>query len=312
VPATREPAVPSRARRIAGWTAILLETALACLWAFWGVLENFHEGWYGRTLGENLALGFGQYLLVPILIVLVGVVSVRLGPLGALLHLAGAGGALFFFNTSAGRILIAAPLAGLAALWFFGRPEPRRLALATIVGLPLLTAIGFGIEPAWRVVHRHDDGRRDARVVAGNGVTLEWAPAGPGWGEAASWDGARETCRRLTPDGRALADSIVDAWRLPTLDEAVRSLTRHGANSGGVWDAAARRARYRVPPDKESPLWDTRSPVIYWWTATDADSASAWQVVYNGVVRPVPKRLHPRYFGFRAVRSPAGAGAGRS
>ena len=45
-----------------GWIAVILSTTLACLWAFWGIIENFHEGWYYESLPRNLLLMFGQYL----------------------------------------------------------------------------------------------------------------------------------------------------------------------------------------------------------------------------------------------------------
>jgi hypothetical protein len=65
-------------------------------------------------------------------------------------------------------------------------------------------------------------------------------------------------------------------WRLPTVDEAVRSMARHGRNSGGVWDAETGKAAYNMIPDKESPLWNVHSQVIYWWTATEIDAERAY------------------------------------
>ena len=35
---------------------------MACFWAFWGIIENFHEGWYFDSTWSNLAPMFGQYL----------------------------------------------------------------------------------------------------------------------------------------------------------------------------------------------------------------------------------------------------------
>ena len=31
-------------RQIVGWIAVGLSTAVTCFWAFWGIIENFHEG----------------------------------------------------------------------------------------------------------------------------------------------------------------------------------------------------------------------------------------------------------------------------
>lgn len=37
---------------------------------------------------------------------------------------------------------------------------------------------------------------------------------------------------------RPFAPESLHIWRLLTVDEAVRSMARHGLSSGGVWDAA--------------------------------------------------------------------------
>ena len=93
-------------------------------------------------------------------------------------------------------------------------------------------------------------------------------------------------------------------WRLPTVDEAVRSMARQGQNSGGVWAAETAKATYETTPDKESPLWDMHSQVIYWWTATEADEGHAYIIVYDGKVWPRAKPFKPDYLGFRCVKQP--------
>jgi len=44
-----------------GWTATILSTLVACLWAVWGSIENFHEGWWAPELYKRL-LGTLAYL----------------------------------------------------------------------------------------------------------------------------------------------------------------------------------------------------------------------------------------------------------
>jgi len=39
-------------RQIAGWIAVGLSAAITCFWAFWGIIENFHEGWYYECPGR--------------------------------------------------------------------------------------------------------------------------------------------------------------------------------------------------------------------------------------------------------------------
>jgi hypothetical protein len=81
-------------------------------------------------------------------------------------------------------------------------------------------------------------------------------------------------------------------------------MARHRQNSGGVWDAGNAKATYKTTPDKESPLWNAHSQVIYWWTATEVDEEHAYMIVYDGKVWPRAKQFSPAYLGFRCVRQP--------
>jgi hypothetical protein len=293
---------------VVGWLAVAISTLLAGLWGFWGIVENFHEGWYHGALGPNVAMLLGQYMSPMAIFLVMGLVGVRWPWVGAALHVLAAGAVFGFFRGASVAVIgpfIAGPLALLGAGYAWGRPEPRRWAAATMVGLPLLTVIGFGIEPAIRVAGRIDDGLLGLRRVTSGGVDLVWAPQGPGWpSDGVSWDEAVRRCRHLSDDGATLLDSPVDIWRLPTIEEAVRSMHRQGAPCGGAWSPATRQATYARTPDKESPLWDTRSKVIYWWTATEASERDAFIVVYDGKVWPRPKTARWGYLAFRAVRAP--------
>lgn len=141
--------------------------------------------------------------------------------------------------------------------------------------------------------------------MTGRGITLIWAPSGPGWPDTCTdWHEALHACRCLDDHGLNLEARPHDLWRLPTVAEVVRSMTRHGQNSGGVWDAANRRATYEIKPDKESPLWDRHSQVIYWWTFTPVDGDYAYMVAYDGQAWPRRKGFGPDYLGFRCVRDP--------
>ena len=119
-----------------------------------------------------------------------------------------------------------------------------------------------------------------------------------------SWFEATRACSHLATDGATLAPGPLGIWRLPTAEEVVRSATIHHRNSGGVWDAGSRSAAYRERPDKEPPLWDPYSQVVYWWTATEVDPDRAVRYVYNGRTVPTLKRLRPAYFGFRYMTQP--------
>lgn len=294
-------------RQRAGWAAAALSTLITCFWAFWGIVENFHEGWYHSSLPANVGLMLIQYLSPMLIFMALTLAAIVWPRAGAGLHLLFAIFAAWFFGALANPVtlLFVLPLVGLGALYWFGRPRPRRIAILLTAGLPLLTLLIAGIGPAVRVSRRVDDGNRRARLVRGNGVDLIWAPQGPGWPRSgADWDGAQAACGHLGEDGLALSPTPQQIWRLPTVDEAVRSMARHGENSGGIWEAASTEATYSTTPDKESPLWDPYSQVIYWWTATEVDAEHAYIIVYDGKVWPRAKEFGPAYLGFRCVREP--------
>ena len=291
--------------QVIGWTAAGLSTAITCFWAFWGIVENFHEGWYHESLLSNVGLMFLQYLSPMLLFMGLALVSVCYPRIGSALHMIAALLVAGFFGAFTNTIvyILTLPLIGIGVLYWFGRPQPRRLAVSLVIGLPVLTLIASGAAPAWRVSQRIDDGNLEARRVNGNGVSLVWAPDGPGWPRSgANWHEAQRICQHLSEDGLSLAPSPQRIWRLPAVDEAVRSMARHGGNSGGVWDAESARATYRITPDKESPLWNIHSHVIYWWTATEVNEDRAYMIVYDGKVWPRVKQYGPAYLGFRCVK----------
>ncbi len=295
-----------RTRPILGWTAVSISTVTAGFWAFWGSIENFHEGWYFASLLRNLALMLGQYLSPSLIVIVISVVALRWRRAALLVpgSLAVAA-ALFFHGAHAAIYLISIPLLVLGGLYHFGDPQPRRWAYRCLVGIPLMTAVASGAYPGWRATHRLDDGNYGIRLIAGNGVALLWAPQGPGWpSHYASWQEAGQSCAFLNADGVSLAYTAQNLWRLPTIDEAVRSLVYRGQNAGGAWDPVRRSASYRVMPDKDSPLWNAHSQVIYWWTGTEAGNGKAYRIAYNGYVSPLDKRGWGDYWSFRCVREP--------
>jgi len=292
-------------QKIMGWIAVGLSTLITCGWALWGIIENFHEGWYFESMWSNLGMMFVQYLSPMLIFMGVTVISVTWPRVGGGLHGLSALFAIWFFKafSNAATFLVILPLIGLGVMYWFGRPQPKKLAVSLIVGLPMLTLIISGISPVIRVSQRVNDGNLQARLVQGNGVELTWAPDGPGWPrEGGDWYAARQACQYLFEDGLNLATSSQDIWRLPTVDEVVRSMALHGQNSGGEWNAETADATYETNPDKESPLWNPYSQVIYWWTATEIDEDRAYIIVYDGKVWPRSKEFGPAYLGFRCVK----------
>jgi len=292
-------------RQVIGWIAVGISTVITCFWAFWGIIENFHEGWYYESVLSNLGLMIVQYLSPMLIFMGVTLISIYWPRIGGVFHVILAFLAAWFFQAFANPVmfLLISPLVGIGALYWFGRPEPRKIALALAVALPILTLIIAGIGPALRVSQRVDDGVLQARLVPGNGVSLTWAPDGPGWPRTgANWFEATQVCDYLSEDGLTTAAAPQHVWRLPTVDEAVRSMARHGENSFGIWDAENVEPAYDITPDKESPLWNMYSQVIYWWTATEVDEDRAYIIVYDGKVWPRSKQISPAYLGFRCVK----------
>lgn len=293
-------------RQVLGWFAVALSTSIACFWAFWGIIENFHEGWFHTSLLLNVGLMFVQYLSPLIIFVSLSLLAIafpRVGGaahalIGLLLDLL-----LFDLNDRVAMLFVIIPMLSLGMLYWQGRPQPRRAAYWIIAGLPTLILIICGVEPTMRVAGRVNDGNLEERLIEGNGVRLKWAAEGVGWPrEGVSWHEAAKRCRQLSEDGRSLADTPKNVWRLPTVEEAVRSMSRHGANSGGVWNAQTKVVIYRVRPDKESPLWNVHSQVIYWWTATEVDGENAYIIVYDGKIGSRRKRFAPGTLGYRCVK----------
>jgi hypothetical protein len=75
-----------------------------------------------------------------------------------------------------------------------------------------------------------------------------------------------------------------------------------GQNADGRWNPATGRATYRTRPDKEAPLWDPFSPVIYFWTSDTRGSDRAYFISYQGGVNARPRTTRALYHGYRCVR----------
>lgn len=299
--------------RIVGWTAVVICTLISGFWGFWGAVEGFHEGWWHGSLAGNL-FHYSLYLLPGLAVAATGVLSLHRPRIGmAMFGLMGVFVALWVlsgnFRVTSGNWPIVATFTALPValglMLLLGDPRPRRVSAWIMGGIPVLVIAVSGCQMAVGVLQRVDDGNRGTRIVHGNGVVLEWVGAGPGWerqGSVSWWEASRR-CAYLSGDGRIICETPQNIWRLPTADELVRSLSLHGRNCGGIWDAATGSARYRLRPDKESPLWDTNSQVTYYWTSTEKDKAHAYWVVYHGGVFALPKTHAPGNAGFRAVRA---------
>lgn len=292
---------------ITGWVGVCITVLFASMWAYWGAFENFHEGWYSVSIWENIFMLLFQYIIFTIILVVLALIILKWKKIGLILHFVLAGFCVWFFSGPA-SILIILPLIVMAFLYYFGEPYPKIWAYRLIVLIPLIVILTISIPQGIRISQRIDDGNFGMRIVEGNDVVLAWAPRGPGWPDkGVSWQEAREICKYLSDDGTTVMQDEQNIWRLPTVDEAVRSMMIHGENAGGVWRAKEEKAVYEQTPDKETPLWDVHSKVIYYWTADTLknDNQQAFIVVYHGGIFGKRKTNAQNYLSFRAVKEVA-------
>lgn len=298
--------IPNKLQMVLGWIAVAIIIIFSSLWAYWGGIENFHEGWYSKNIWENIGMMFLQYWLVSLIFTLIGLIGVRFTIVALPLCIViGIAAAVFFSGASFSTlwVMIIIPCAALGLLFFFGRAKPKKLAYILISVLPVAILIITSTIGIIRISQRIDDGNYGQRKVETENVCLVWAPRGPGWPDKGTgYYDAKEICARLNEDGTELLDEKVYIWRLPGVDEAVASQMLHGENAGGIWDTENKKAEYKLTPDKETPLWDQHSKIIYYWTDTMASKDSAYIIVYNGGVFTRRANNSYGYLSFRAVK----------
>ena len=111
-------------------------------------------------------------------------------------------------------------------------------------------------------------------------------------------------CLYLNEEGNALMAERQDIWRMPTVDELVRSLPVVEGNAGCTWNGQSGEMDCTYTPDKTSPLWALdESPIYYWAYEEDADNErSAYFVSYNGWVNTTYKSGGNTRHSYRCVK----------
>lgn len=75
-----------KSKHILGWIAVGLSLVISTLWAYWGIIENFHEGWFSSSLGENL-LGMLLYLAPMFISMALSLLAIRLPKAGGIIFI---------------------------------------------------------------------------------------------------------------------------------------------------------------------------------------------------------------------------------
>jgi hypothetical protein len=327
-------------RSLPGHVAFLLSMLVGATATDTAVYSYFYEGW-----GQG-ATNAAAYLIPPVLVVTVCAIATRWPRTGGLVCLAGglAAGSWWLWRQAAGgrlsfivvqtAVVFFAPVLAMGALFLLEARHRRLLAAegvlpasgwwrrhhrpVLVVVVPVLALLLGPARQLPDLLARHDDGKRGARTIAGNGVTLTWAPQGPGWnqlqpdGAYPSWDAIASyggtgagLCGHLSEDGSSLVAAPVRAWRLPTSREVIGSLTRGGTNAGCAWDGREDHATCTRPPDKETPLWAPDQPPIYYLTSDAAGEPFVLGVNYTGGITPLRRLSAGRGVGYRCVRDSA-------
>ncbi len=325
-------------RSLPGHVAFALSLLIGAVTAMSAVYSYFYEGW-GQGAANAVA-----YLALPLLVVTVCAAATRWPRTGGLMCVAGglvAGGWWLWKRAAVGgldaivvqtAVVFFVPILVTGVLFLLEARHQRLLAaerlrpasrwwgrhyrLVLVVGVPVFAVLIGPLRQLPAMLARHDDGRRDMRTIAGNGVTLTWAPRGPGWnqlqsdGTYPSWNAIASyggtgagLCGHLSEDGAALVTPPVGLWRLPTADEVIRSLTRGGTNAGCTWDGRSAHATCRQSPDKETPLWAPDQRPIYYLTSDAPDAEIALGVNYTGGITPHRRTAAGRGTGYRCVKS---------
>jgi len=276
-------------RKVVGWITAAISLLIIAFWSYWGINEAFHEGWYQTSLLQNLSMTFVQYLSIPIIFLVLALVAMSYKRIGFGLFIISGIFAMFFFKSNAGRFLIFIPLILFALGFYFGEYRHKKIITWSFAIIPLLIILSFGIPQLIRVENRFNDNNFGTRTITGNNIELIWAPQGIGFPlEGTDWQTAKDNCARLK-------------LRLPSRDEIVRSLTKKDKNAMGLIDNSG-TAQYDTRPDKETPLWNPYSQIIYYWTNESKNEKQAYLVAYNGFILDRNKNSGANYQGYRCVK----------
>ncbi|MCX8095360.1 MAG: hypothetical protein N3D74_04165 [Caldisericia bacterium] len=305
--------------------------------------EMFHEGWYKPFEWIYFLLPSIITILLSIISILYpkigGVLIIIFGGIFSITVLS----RIISINTLSLKIIISwIPVTFLFILMGFlfiyeskKKQISKKIKLKRVLYLILINLIIiflFGVPLFIRNINRFNDGYRGERKIKGFEIELIWSGEGVAfhfkskgnlsWNEIAlygkgeiGFEGKKfiyatkkdfekyNMFRYINYEGTELTDKIYDFWRLPTIDELTRSMYRKGKCVGVPWNGKEGKQNYEITPDKETPLWLTNEPVIYYLSSTEANDKEIYTISYNGCVIKRDKSFVIGSLGFRAVRT---------
>jgi len=211
--------LPKFPGRLANGMLILLTT----LWVYWGAGEMYYEGWWGAWTNRL------PYLVPGVVFLIFTGLALTKPHLGGWTMIAAGIFACIWWMTRTAfdmrRLFMGFMLSGFATLigilflfearhrrrkqsagWMLpGNWFRRNLRYWIAYSPPFLTFMVATIHFLPLVLTRYDDGVPDAIQIGGNGVTLIWAPAGPGWSEGI---GPSQEAGQLLPGANLSWDEI--------------------------------------------------------------------------------------------------------
>lgn len=294
-------------KKIISLIAIISSLAVSSFWAFWGIVEFFHEGWYSPSFFYGLFLFFVQYMSLAILFVTLSLLAMKNKKAGLISYISiGVFSALFFSRASfqVAYLSLAIPFVLLGLLFYYGDFSHFKKAKLVMIGVPALIVLLIGTPLLFRNLNRLDDGNYGERILDCQDSKIVWAPRGLGFpDEGVNWNDAINACKHLSLNGKEILEEV-NIWRLPSITDAVKCQQSHNESAGGFWNEEKKQAEYKKSPDKETPLWQPSSEIIYYWTSqmSEESNAQAYIFTYDGKIYDKNINLAPNYQSFRCVR----------
>gem|GEM_PF-6482989 len=124
----------TRRESVLGWLAVALITLISSFFALFAGGETANEG----------LMGLGHVVQMAV-VVIPGVVAVTFRRSGGMFAVIGVFSIVFFGFLQPISYILGIPLITAGVLFYFGHPQPKKLAYLVLVGVPLLVGLATAI-----------------------------------------------------------------------------------------------------------------------------------------------------------------------